>query len=138
MTRRNTNGIALANRLADGLNNGGGHAPRRRHASPAEIDLMGRLADDLASGGVDVFLANEREWRGTPLAAFMSGLSLDPEPPSLNAVAIFSKWNGKPAPSVPVAASTPEHSPAITDLDPAEIWARWNGTNSRQQANAGA
>jgi len=138
MTRRNTNSIALANRLADGLSNGGGHAPRRRHASPDEIDLMGRLADDLASGGVDVFLANEREWRGTPLAAFMSGLSLDPEPPSLNAVAIYSHWNGKPAPSVPVAGPTPERPPTITDLDPTAIYAKWNRTGSCQQANAGA
>lgn len=107
---------------------------QRRSASPGEIALMDKLADDLTSGGVDTFLANEREWRGTPLAAFMAGQPLDPEPPALDAVGIFAKWNSKAAPSAPVNAPPAERPQAITDLNPTAIYAKWNGSGSRREA----
>jgi len=77
---------------------------RVRGASPAELALMERLVDDLTSGGSDLFIAHEREWLGSPLSSFMRGLPYEPPAPTLDPVAIYAKWNSKPALPVPVVA----------------------------------
>lgn len=92
---------------------------------------MQRLADDLAVGGVDMYLAHEQEWYRTPFATFMQGVEPAPEPRKLNPVAIYSRWNSKAAPSAPVVAQEAQPRLSITDLDPSAIYAKWNTSAPR-------
>ena len=108
--------------------------PAIRTALPSEIALMEQLASDLALGGVDAFLANEEQWRATPLASFMQGSSAEPQSPALDAVAIYARWNRKPSLASTSVDRAEAEPPTINGLDPAAIYAKWNGAAPQREA----
>ena len=62
---------------------------------PGDIALMTLLADDLSVGGFDLFVAHEREWRASPLAAFARANWSNPLRGTLDIKAIWAKRNGR-------------------------------------------
>lgn len=108
--------------------------PAIRTALPSELVLMEQLANDLALGGVDAFLANEEQWRRTPLASFMQEPSAEPQSPAIDAVTIYAKWNRRPALATPNVDRAEVEPLTINDLDPAAIYAKWNGAAPQREA----